>query len=37
MEEFDKIWNKYNEIQLTKNEIDMNNQKIKIIHSHPLK
>ena len=28
-----KIWKKYNEIQLTKNEIDLNNQKIlKIIH-----
>ena len=26
---FDKIWKKYNEIQLTKNKIDLNNRKMK--------
>ena len=26
---FDKIWKKYNEIQLTKNKMDLNNRKIK--------
>ena len=29
---FDKKWKKYNEIQLTKNKMDLNNQKMK---NHP--
>ena len=29
-----KIWKKYNEIQLTK-KMDLNNQKLKIIHRPP--
>ena len=33
---FYKILKKYNEIQLTKNKIDLNNRKIKIIHPPPL-
>ena len=32
MEEFYKIWKKYNKFQLTKNEMDLNNQKMK---NHP--
>ena len=28
-----KGWKKYNEFQLTKNKMDLNNQKWKIIHS----
>ena len=30
-----KRWKKYNEFQLTKNKTDLNNQKLKIIHSPP--
>ena len=29
---FYKIWKKYNEIQLTKNKMDLNNRKLQIIH-----
>ena len=36
MEIFYKKWKKYNEIQLTKNKMDLNNRKItKIIHPLP--
>ena len=30
-----KRWKKHNEIQLTKNKMDFNNRKRKIIHSPP--
>ena len=30
-----KIWKKYNEFKLTKNKMDLNNRKLKIIHPHP--
>ena len=30
-----KRWKKHNKIQLTKNKIGWNNQKLKIIHPHP--
>ena len=33
MEVFYKIWKNYNEIQLTKNKIDLNNRKMKK-HGH---
>ena len=32
---FYKKWKKYNEIQLTKNKMDLNNRKLKIIHPPP--
>ena len=32
---FYKKWKKYNEIQLTKNKMDLNNRKIIIIHPPP--
>ena len=30
-----KRWKKHNEIQLTKNKMDLNNRKLKIIHPPP--
>ena len=30
-----KRWKNHNEIQLTKNKMDLNNRKRKIIHPHP--
>ena len=30
-----KRWKKYNEFQLTDNKMDLNNQKLKIIHPPP--
>ena len=30
-----KSWKKYNEFQLTKNKMDLNTRKWKIIHPHP--
>ena len=33
MEIFSNKWKKYNEIQLTKNKMDLNNWKLKIIHA----
>ena len=30
-----KRWKKHNEIQLTKNKMDLNNRKLKIIHPSP--
>ena len=30
-----KKWKKYNEFQLTKNKIDLNNWKLKMIHPPP--
>ena len=30
-----KRWKKYNEFQLTKNKMDLNNRKLKIIHPTP--
>ena len=30
-----KRWEKYNEFQLTKNKIDLNNLKLKIVHTPP--
>ena len=32
---FHKIWKKYNEIKLTKNKMDLNNRKIKIVLPPP--